>query len=104
MGPNKNINSISKICRAANGIKEIVENFDKELEMHKRSVQNKSKKSMDDELEMIQDILTIRPFTYLSQRSHASFPDIKRSPLLYLNITEFHKWLDRHKQEITLHV
>ena len=34
MGPNKSISSISKICKATNGIKEITEQFDENFDIH----------------------------------------------------------------------
>ena len=102
MGPNKTINSISKICKATTGIKESIENIDTELGIHKTSTKHTKQESKADEIEMIREIQLLKPFTYTPGRYHASFPDIKRSPMLYLNIVEFHKWLDRHKSEVTL--
>ena len=46
---------------------------------------------------MIADLGKLDPFTHMHTRSHNSFPDIKRSSLLKLNILDFHKWLDKHK-------
>ena len=46
---------------------------------------------------MIADLGKLDPFTHMDSRSHNSFPDIKRSSVLKLNILDFHKWLDKHK-------
>ena len=51
---------------------------------------------------MINDIKEIAPFVYTPGRAHASFPEIKRSPMLYLNVLEFHRWLNTHKEQIAL--
>lgn len=49
------------------------------------------------------ELCKIKPFSCIPGRLHASFPDIKSNPLRYLNINEFHKWLDGHKHEISLY-
>jgi hypothetical protein len=55
---------------------------------------------------MIADIVQLDPFNYVAGRQHDSFPEIKKSLLkylnlqrTYLNIVQFHKWLDKHKAE-----
>ena len=101
MGPNKTIESISKICKASNGIKEIIENFDEEALIHKTSVHHTIGDPLKDEIEMINDLIQLNPFSHIDGRAHNSFPNIKRSPLQYLNIVDFHQWLQKHKQEIS---
>ena len=39
-GPNKTLNSISKVCKATTGIHQIVEEFDSSVGIHKTSVQH----------------------------------------------------------------
>jgi len=99
MGANKTIQSISKICRAVTGIKEVTENVDESLGIHKRYMQHSTRESLTDEKEMVADLLRLQPFEYQG-RQHASFPDIKRCPLHYLNVGEFNVWLERHKREL----
>ena len=95
MGPNKTFQSISKVCKATNGIKEVTEQFDTSVSIHQSSVQHKDGK------EMVEDSVQLDPFQRVPERCHNSFPDIKRCPLRYLNIVEFHQWLDKHKQELS---
>ena len=40
MGPNKTLSSISKVCKATNGIKQVVEQFDGTVGIHKVSAQH----------------------------------------------------------------
>ena len=101
MGANKTLNSISKICKATTGINQITEAFDCSVGIHKKSVQHATRDSLVDEKGMIGDLLKLDPFTHVPSRSHASFPGIRRCPLLYLNVTEFHQWLKKHMDEIT---
>lgn len=100
MGPNKTIQSISKVCKATSGIKEIKEQFDFCAGIHQSSVRHTTRDSLKDEKEMITDLLQLDPFTKVPGRSHGSFPEIKRCPLSYLNIVEYHQWLDKHRQEL----
>ena len=101
MGPNKTFKSISKVCKATNGIKEVTEQFDASACIHQSSVQHTTRDSLKDEKEMVEDLVQLDPFQKVPERCHNSFPDIKRCPLRYLNIVEFHQWLDKHKQELS---
>ena len=98
MGPNKTIESISKLCKASNGIKEIIENFEEEALIHKTSVYHTIGDPLKDEKEMINDLIQLNPFSHIDGRAHNSFPSIKISPLQYQNIVDFHQWLQKHKQ------
>ena len=69
MGPNKSINSISKVCKAANGIKEIIENFDESTEIHKTSTKHKVAKALEDERGMVTDLPSTQPILTYSQPS-----------------------------------
>ena len=102
MGPNKTIESISKVCKATSGIKEIIENVDRELNIHKPSSHHTTHDALKDEKEMIKDLQELKPFIHTPGRAHQSFQDIKRTPLLYNNIADFHKWIDTQIQRIYL--
>lgn len=93
MGPNKTFKSISKVCKATNGIKEVKEQFDATAGIHQTSVKHTTRESLKDEKEMVADLVP--------GRCHDTFPEIKRCPLRYLNIAEFCQWLDKHKQELS---
>ena len=101
MGPNKTLKSISKVCKAANGIKEVKEQFDTSAGIRHTSVQHTTQDSLADEKAMIADLVQLDPFRIMPGRYHESFPEIKSCPLRYLNIVEFHQWLDKHKWELS---
>ena len=100
MGPNKTLSSISKVCKASNGIHLLAQQFDTSLNIHAKSVQHTIRDSLKDEKEMVAEIVQLDPFNYVPGRHHDSFPGIKRSPLKYLDIVEFHKWLNKHIAEL----
>lgn len=101
MGPNKTFKSISKVCKATNGIKEVKEQFDATAGIHQTSVKHTTRESLKDEKEMVADLVQLNPFTKVPGRCHDTFPEIKRCPLRYLNIAEFCQWLDKHKRELS---
>ena len=96
MGANKTLDSIKKITKAVTGMKEITENLDDNLAIHKTSSQHTTRSSKKDEEEMLADILTLDAFTHVPNRHHKSFTSIRSSPMRYLNVGDFHKWLDNH--------
>ena len=102
MGANKTIPNITKVTRAANGIKEIVENFDSEIGHEKGSSKHKRRPAAEDERGMISDLLSIRPFSFESGRHHPSFEGIKRCPSRYMKANEFYAWIAKHKKQLTV--
>ena len=102
MGPNKTVLSISKICKAVSGIKEIIENTNDILSVPKSSSKHTTSSSKEDEINMINDLMELDPFNHVAGRSHNSFPDIKRTPLKYLDIISFHQWLEVHRKQLSV--
>ena len=100
MGPNKTIQSISKLSKATNGIQEIVEQFDKSGQIHKSSVQHITRESLNDEKEMVEDLVCLDPFPQVLEISRERFPNIKNYRLRYLNVVEFLQCVVKHKRVI----
>ena len=100
-GANKTIQSISKVCRATSGIQKITKQFDKTTGIPNVSVQHTIRDSFKDEKEMIEDLVRLAPFKHELGRCHDSFQSIKSCPLKYLNVVEFHQWLEKHKKELS---
>jgi len=61
MGPNKTFQSISKVCKAANGIKEVVKQFDDSAHIHQSSVKHTTQDSLRAEKEMVEDLVQLDP-------------------------------------------
>ena len=49
---------------------------------------------------MIEELITLNPFEYHCNQQLGSFPDIRRSPLLYLDFREFRNWIQKHKTQM----
>ena len=101
MGANKTIDSISKACKAVGGIKSIVEQFNNSSGIHKVSAKHAVRSAADDEVNMINEIMKLNPFNHVKGRKHKSFPNIKRSPILHLNIVDFHKWIEKQRKQLS---
>lgn len=101
LGANKSLTSISTICKATTGIKALLENLDKVLNVPKNSSRHTTASPYEDELQMINDLLQLDPFEYTPGRFHPSFRNIKRSPQLYLDTNHFHQWLTKHKKQVS---
>ena len=101
MGSNKTLNSISNVCKATNGIRQLTEQFDESAGIHKVSVQHITSDSLKDEKEMVDDLIKLNVFNKIPGRSHEIFRYIKRCPLQYLNIIDFHQWLEKHKKQLS---
>ena len=99
IGANKSISTISRICKATNGIRNMVLKFDEEIGVESGSSHHTTRSSLSDEIEMICDISSISPFTYVGPRCFESFPEIKRAPQRYLNVANFTKWVEQRKKE-----
>ncbi|XP_066914508.1 uncharacterized protein [Clytia hemisphaerica] len=99
MGANKSMKTIAKVCKATNGIKDIVESFDQAVSVEHGSSHHTTRDSFDDEKEIIADILNFGPFQYDGPRAFECFPDIKRIPQRYLNYVDFAKWIEDKKRE-----
>ena len=54
MGPNKTVQSISKVCKATNGIKEVKEQYDVSAGIHPTSVQHPTPDSRKDQRRRLQ--------------------------------------------------
>lgn len=100
MGANKTLKSIRKACKAVGGITSIVEQFNNSSGIHKVSAKHAVRSSVDDEVNMINEIMKLNPFNHVQGRKHKSFPNIKRSPILHLKITDFHKWIKNQRKRL----
>ena len=74
IGVNKFIGTINRICKATNGIREMVLKFDEEIKVESGLFRHTTRSSLSNEIEMISDISNPLPFTYKGPRCFESFP------------------------------
>lgn len=103
MGANKTEKAIQRASKAAGGVRKIVDAFEQEVSIRKKSTSHSHKSSMEDEKIISGDLSNIKPFKKVLQRSHPSFVDIPADPLQHLDKGKFSDWLKMHQRNISLH-
>ena len=101
MGANKTDKAIDRASRAARGQWKIVENFDQQVG---RGVQHSShghKSSATHESKVCRDLCDLKPFAFVPNRKHDSFPNIMADPWPTVN-EEYKKWVAWHKKNLLL--
>ena len=101
LGGNKILTTVNRICRAVSGIKLLTDNYFQNLCIHKVSSKHATQSAKKDEECMVSELVKLEAFNYIPDRKHNTFPDIKRSPLLYLDFREMRKWIEKHKSQMS---
>jgi hypothetical protein len=104
MGANKTDKSIERMSRASGGLSSIIDNFDDQIEIKGKSSSHSHKSMANDEKQIIEDLMKLKPFAIVQGREHSSFPNISSDPLSSLDHDAFHKWLKKHKKNLLFYV
>jgi hypothetical protein len=102
MGANKTTKAITRASRAAGGVRQIVENFDLNVSLAKKSSTHTHRSSENDVSIVLADLSKLKPFTYSQGRKYKSFPKIEADNLKSLNDAEFESWLLKHKNNLII--
>jgi hypothetical protein len=103
MGANKTQKAISRASKASGGVSKIVESFEKQVNLHRRSSTHSHKSSVDDERLILADLRALKPFQMDEERSFESFTGISSDPTHLFDQDKFDIWLARHKKNILRH-
>lgn len=103
MGANKTNKAIERASKAVGGVQKIVENFHCQASVQPSSAAHSHKSSTADELQILEDLRKLKPFTIQAGRAHNSFPNVAADPFNCLDKVAFIKWLARHKKNILYH-
>ena len=103
MGANKTEKAITHASKASAGVTNIVESFEKQVSIHRRSSTHTHKSSSDDECLILSDLRAIRPFEQVEGRMFESFVSISCDPTCLLDEAKFEQWIARHKNNILMH-
>ncbi|XP_028402920.1 uncharacterized protein LOC114525707 [Dendronephthya gigantea] len=103
MGANKTEKAIGRMSKAAGGVRKIVDVFDEQASIRRKSSAHSHRSSSEDENKISSDLHKLKPFAFLGGRSHSSFVGISSDPLEDLNEEAFCEWLKRHQRNIALH-
>ena len=88
---------MNKTDKAVGGLRQIVDNFDRQTSSHSKSTQHGHASSSSDESEILQDLQNLKPFVSQLTRKLAHF---SRITLDSLDRMKFAEWLRHHKNNI----
>jgi hypothetical protein len=100
MGANKTDKAITRVSRAAGGVRQIVENVDNKVSMPTTSSKHTHKSSTADEEKISIDLRQLKPFQIDPGRRHNSFPNFSSDPFIGFNDEKSDIWLARHKKNL----
>ena len=104
MGANKSEKAISRASKAAGGVKKIVEAYEKQVPLRRKSLSHHAhKSSATDEKMIMADLRSVRPFKQVDGRRFESFGDISHNPTSLFDEDAFVTWVNRHKSNILKH-
>ena len=103
MGANKTEKAIGRASKASGGVSKVVEAFESQVRMTRKSSSHTHKSSTADEVSILHDLRTLRPFKIEDDRNFESFVGISHNPTHSLDKIKFSEWIERHKKNILLH-
>lgn len=98
MGANKSDKAITRASKASAGVSKVVESFEKQVNLHRRSSAHSHKSSDSDKRLILADLRDIRPFTKVEERSLESFVGISHDPTHLFDEVKFRESIKRHKK------
>ena len=102
MGANKTDLAIERASKSCGGERQIIQNFDSQIQRVHHSSMHSHRSSAADEEKIQTDLGEVAPFHTEVSRRHDSFQNIMADPLSTLNVAEFNKWLRKHKRNLLL--
>ena len=103
MGANKSEKAIHRASKAAGGVRQIVDAFEKQVFIHKKSSSHSHKSSSQDEKIVMKDLRSLRPFHQDNERKLDSFKTITHNPTSSFDEGKFVGWINNHKRNMLLH-
>lgn len=104
MGPNaSNEKAVNRFCRSFVVTKQLMDNFDQDCKLFKRSSHHVKKRATEDLEKIVNELLTCDAFSEHSNRKYKKFANIAPSVLDKFDLKSMFKWINQHKLSIYLH-
>ena len=103
MGANKTEKAIGRASQASGSVTKVVEAFESQVRMTRKSSTHTHKSATTDEVLILRDLRSLRPFNVEDDRTFESFVGISHDPTHSLDKIKFNEWIERHKKNILLH-
>ena len=102
MGANKTNKAIERLSKAIGGLREIIQNFDNKTGNKAKPSLHSHKSSKNDEQQIINVLINLKPFSSIEGRKHDTFLDASSNTLATLDMNAFHEWLKWHKKNLLM--
>ena len=102
MGANKMEKAISRASKALGGVSKVVEAFESQVNITKKSSAHSHRSSSEDEKLISRDLRSLRPFRKEDGRQFESFAGVSCNPTNSFNKEKFKEWIEKHKNNIIM--
>ena len=93
---------IDRYCRAIDVTKVVLNNFDQEISLVKRSGKHVKASALADLHKVVSELVTQKAFTWTPERKYQHYRDFQSSLLEGMDMHELFKWINLHKKNIIL--
>lgn len=103
MGPNaSNEKAVNRFCKAIGVTKQLMDNFDLDCQLLKRSGHHVAKKAIGDLKKVVEELVKCNAFTKNPNRRYKKFINVPPTMLENFDLTSMFKWINDHKKSIYL--
>ena len=102
LGPNLTESAISRVCKAENATRTILDKLDGSLNRQSHSGKHPEGSPDKDREELVNRAVDLDVFTETDGRHYQTFNDSKRDRLEDLDLSSLYKWINKHKRNIHL--
>lgn len=99
MGPNaSNEKAVNRFCKAIGVTKQLMDNFDLDCQLLKRSGHHVAKKAIGDLKKVVEELVKCNAFTKNPNRRYKKFINVPPTMLENFDLTSMFKWINDHKK------
>lgn len=102
LGPYASQKSIDRICKSITLTKELLDRFDAELHIHKRSGSHVANSAEEDFKKIVKDLVDHKDMQLTPGRAYRHFRGMKSSFLSNFSVQDLHKWINNHKEYVEI--
>ena len=102
MGPNCNEQSVSRICHAEKGIRNLVQTLDRNLQQLSDSGKHSSVSVDRDLSELVNRLVSNKALEEEPAGKYKHFCNVERNPFNNLDASDIYKWINGHKRNVKI--
>lgn len=102
LGPAASQRSLDRICRSLGISSDLMNNYDRNLSIHKRSSKHVKKSTNNDMRKIVNELNTNEAFTFTPGRRYRYYTGIQPSLLCGFDMSKMFSWINDHKRYMIL--